>query len=58
MHMQKTLLLILVICIISQHAIAQDTQDWHLRGLPNGIEARIGKGSITGHIADSRDGNV
>ena len=58
--MKIALVLILTIgiamCIISQNTIAQDTQDWHLRGLPEGVKARIGKGSITGNIALSNDG--
>ena len=58
--MQKTLILILAIglalCVIPQNTIAQDTQDWHLRHLPEGAEARFGRGTITGGFASSHDG--
>ena len=58
--MQKTLFLILTIglaiCVIPENTIAQDTQDWHLRHLPDGVRARIGKGEIKGNIAISDDG--
>lgn len=51
--MQKTLLLILVICVISQNTTAQD---WHKKYLPEGAKARLGKGGITGNITFSPDG--
>ena len=51
--MQKTLLLILVICVISQNTAAQD---WHKKHLPEGAKARFGKGGITGNITFSPDG--
>ncbi|MCE2402158.1 hypothetical protein J4G08_14895 [Candidatus Poribacteria bacterium] len=58
--MQKTLFLILTIglaiCVISLNTVAQDAQDWHLRGLLEGVKARIGRGSITGNIASCDDG--
>ena len=58
--MRKTLVLILVIglvlCVIPQDTFAQDTQDWHLQYLPEGVKARIGKGEIKGKIANSNDG--
>ena len=57
--MQKILTLILATglatCAISLNTIAQDTQDWHLQHLPDGVRARIGKGEITGNIAVSDD---
>ena len=46
----------LAICVIPQDTFAQNTQDWHLRHLPDGVRARIGKGEITGNIAISDDG--
>ncbi len=46
--MQKTLIFIfaigLAICVIPQNSNTQDTQDWHLRNLPEGARARLGKG--------------
>ncbi len=52
--MQKTLVLILAIgfaiCVVPQNTISQDTQDWHLRHLPEGVKARIGKGEINGRV--------
>ena len=58
--MQKTLVLTLAIgfaiCVIPQNTIAQNTQDWHLWGLPEGVQARFGKGMITGGFASSNDG--
>ena len=58
--MQKTLVLILAIgfaiCVVPQNTIAQDTQNWYLSGLPEGVKARFGKGEITGNIAGSDDG--
>ena len=58
--MQKTLFLILAIglaiCVIPQNTTAQDTQNWHLRHLPEGVRARFGKGKITGNFANSHDG--
>ena len=58
--MQKTLILILVIgfaiCVVPQNTSAQDTQDWHLWGLPEGTKARFGSGTITGGFASSHDG--
>ena len=58
--MKNALLLILAIgfaiCVIPENTIAQDTQDWHLRHLPDGVQARIGKGEIKGNIAISDDG--
>ena len=58
--MQKTLFFILAIglaiCAISLNTIAQNTQDWNLRGLPEGVKARFGKGMITGNFASSHDG--
>ena len=58
--MQKILFFILAIgitiCIIPQNTLAQDTQDWNLRGLPEGVKARFGKGYITGNFALSGDG--
>ena len=32
-------------------------QDWHLRDLPEGVKARIGKGYITGRILKNLDFN-
>ena len=58
--MQKTVVFILaialLICTIPQNTTAQDTQNWNLRGLPEGVKARLGKGDITGNIASSDDG--
>ncbi len=51
--MPKTLLLILVMCVISQNTTAQD---WHKQHLPEGTKARLGKGGITGNITFSPDG--
>ena len=45
----------LAIYAIPENTITQDTQDWHLRHLPEGVRARIGKGNITGNIAVSAD---
>lgn len=58
--MQKTLFFILAIglaiYVIPQNSIAQDIQDWHLWGLPEGAKARFGRGTITGGFASSHDG--
>ena len=58
--MQKTVVLILLIGlaigVLTSDTTAQDTQDWHLRNLPEGVQARLGKGSITGNFALSNDG--
>ena len=58
--MQKTLVLILAIgltiSVIPQNSIAQDPQDLHLWGLPEGAKARFGRSKITGDIASSSDG--
>ncbi|RKU15026.1 hypothetical protein C6501_07195 [Candidatus Poribacteria bacterium] len=58
--MKKTLFLILAIgvaiCAIPNNTTAQDAQDWHLRGLPEGAKARFGKGWIAGNIKLSHDG--
>ncbi|MDE0636019.1 MAG: WD40 repeat domain-containing protein [Candidatus Poribacteria bacterium] len=54
--MQKTAVLILMIafslCVMSQNT---DAQDWHLRGLPEGAIARLGKGAIN-KVAYAPDG--
>lgn len=46
----------LAIGIISQNTVSQDLQDWHLWGLPEGVQARFGKGGIRGNITYSHDG--
>ena len=58
--MGKTLFLTFVIWFsihtVTPDSIAQEISDWHLRHLPEGTIARIGKGAITGNIAYSNDG--
>lgn len=41
---------------VSDSVITSDKQDWHLRELPEGVKARIGRGFITGKISISGDG--
>ena len=56
--MKNTLLsiiiLLLTFVLLLPNAPAQDYTTWNL---PDGVAARLGKGSITGNVAFSPDGN-